>query len=324
MSILVYTQNWEGKFKKTSYELVSYASELAKVLNTSVVALTIGNVDDEEIKSLGKYGASKMLVFNNDKAKYLENKVYSSVIAQAASKEDAKAVILSHNFSGKALAPRLSVKLKAGFVSNVVELPSSLEPFVIKNRTFTGKAFSNIEVKSEIKILTLGNNSFKLIENNVEIATESFEPELSDSDFKTVVKDVNKVAGKILLTDAEIVVAGGRGMKGGEYWGPLEELAAELGAATACSRPVSDEGWRPHEEHTGQTGKIIAPNLYFALGISGAIQHIAGVSSSKFIVAVNKDEEAPVFDVADYGIIGDVHKVLPELVNAVKKFKSEQ
>jgi len=189
--------------------------------------------------------------------------------------------------------------------------------------TFTGKAETTIVVKSTVKIITLSQNSFEIIESTTDVIIESFNPELHDSDFQTEVKDVQKVTGKIILTDAEVVVSGGRGMKGPEHWSGIEELAELLGAATACSRPVSDEGWRPHEEHTGQTGKIIAPNLYFALGISGAIQHLAGVAASKVIVAVNKDHEAPIFEAADYGIIGDVHKVLPELIQAVKAFKAE-
>ncbi|MEZ5084372.1 MAG: electron transfer flavoprotein subunit alpha/FixB family protein, partial [Bacteroidales bacterium] len=227
------------------------------------------------------------------------------------------------NVSGKALAPRVSVKLKAGLVAGVCALPSTTDPFVIKKKAFTGKAFANVKVNSTKKVLTLSQNSFEISESDSNATMESFSPTFSESDFRTEVKDVTKITGKVLLTDAEIVVSGGRGMKGAENWGPIEELAGLLGAATACSRPVSDEGWRPHEEHTGQTGKIIAPNLYIAAGISGAIQHLAGVSSSKCIVAINKDNEAPIFEAADYGVIGDVHQVLPALVQAVKAFKAE-
>jgi len=208
-------------------------------------------------------------------------------------------------------------------VAGVSALPSGLDPFIVQKKAFTGKAFANVKVNSEKKILTLSQNSFGIQETEGAASIESFSPAFTDNDFRTEVKDVTKVTGKVLLTDAEIVVSGGRGMKGPENWGPIEELAGLLGAATACSRPVSDEGWRPHEEHTGQTGKIIAPNLYIAAGISGAIQHLAGVSSSKCIVAINKDNEAPIFEAADYGVIGDVHKVLPELIRAVKEFKAE-
>jgi electron transfer flavoprotein alpha subunit len=200
----------------------------------------------------------------------------------------------------------------------VTEIPSSVDPFVVKKKVFTNKAYANVVVKSPKKVLTLFQNSVDIVETGNNAQVESFTAELNDADFKTKVLETNKVTGKVLLTDAEIVVSGGRGLKSPDNWGPLEELATELGAATACSRPVSDEGWRPHEEHVGQTGKIIAPNLYFALGISGAIQHLGGVSSSKVIVAVNTDKDAPIFEAADYGIIGDVQKVLPEIVNGVK------
>ncbi|MCD4746520.1 MAG: electron transfer flavoprotein subunit alpha/FixB family protein, partial [Bacteroidales bacterium] len=199
----------------------------------------------------------------------------------------------------------------------------NLEPFTVQKKVFTGKAFANVIIKSQIKVLTLSQNSFEIIETENNANIESFTPELRDTDFRTEVKDITKITGKIILTDAEIVVSGGRGMKSSDNWGPIEELAELLGAATACSRPVSDEGWRPHEEHTGQTGKIIAPNLYIACGISGAIQHLAGVSSSKYLVAINKDNEAPIFETADYGIIGDVQKVLPDMIEAVKELKAE-
>ncbi len=323
MSVLVYTENWDGKFKKLSFELVSYANEIARQLNTTVNALSIGNVADDELAKLGNYGASKVLNANDDKLNQLDNQAYTKVIAAAAEKFGAKIIILSHNLTGKALAPRLSVKLKAGLASGVTALPSSYEPFTIPKKVFTGKAFANIAIKSDAKIISLSQNSFDVIETENKAEVENFAIEISDADIKTTVKDVQKVTGQIILSDAEIVVSGGRGMKGSEHWSGIEELAELLGAATACTRPVSDEGWRPHGEHTGQTGKVIAPNLYFALGISGAIQHLAGISSSKCIVAVNKDNEAPIFEAADYGIIGDVHKVLPELIAAIKAFKAE-
>lgn len=321
MSVLVIAETWDGKFKKLSFELVSYAHEIASKINTSVVALSIGNVTDDEFKKLAPYGATKVLSVNNEKLNGLNNQAYASVIAQAVAKENATIIVFSHNNAGKALAPRLSVKLKAGLVSGASALPSSYDPFTIAKKVFTQKAFTNVVVKTNIKIITLLQNAFGLIENPTNIAIEPFFPEVKDEELKTSVKESNKQTGKILLTDAEIVVSGGRGMKGPEHWGAIEELAQLLGAATACSRPVSDEGWRPHEEHTGQTGKVIAPNLYFACGISGAIQHVAGVSSSKVIVAINKDPDAPIFETADYGIVGDVHKVLPDIIAAVKAFK---
>ncbi len=323
MSVLVYTENWDGKFKKLSFELVSYASGIAKMLGTTVTTLSIGAVEQGELNKLGNYGANKIVEVKDDKLNHLINSAYSSIISQVAEKEGSQVIILSNNFSGKALAPRVSVKLKAGLVAGVSALPSSIDPFVVQKKAFTGKAFANVKVNSEKKVLTLWQNSYKVAEVENTVTIEAFSPALSDSDFRTEVKDVTKVSGKVLLTDAETVISGGRGMKGPENWGTIEELAGLLGAATACSRPVSDEGWRPHEEHTGQTGKIIAPNLYIAAGISGAIQHLAGVSSSKCIVAINKDNEAPIFEAADYGIIGDVQQVMPDLIQAVKEFKAE-
>lgn len=323
MSILVYTENWDGKFKKLSFELVAYASGIAKMLGTTVTALSIGSVEQDELKKLGNYGANKIFEVKDDKLNSLINSAYSSIIAQVAEKEGSQIIILSNNFTGKALAPRVSVKLKGGLVAGVSALPKSIDPFIVQKKAFTGKAFANVKVNSEKKVLTLSQNSYKITEGANAVTIESFSPTLSDNDFRTEVKDVSKVTGKVLLTDAETVVSGGRGMKGPENWVTIEELAGLLGAATACSRPVSDEGWRPHEEHTGQTGKIIAPNLYIAAGISGAIQHLAGVSSSKCIVAINKDNEAPIFEAADYGVIGDVQKVLPDLITAVKEFKAE-
>jgi electron transfer flavoprotein alpha subunit len=323
MSVLVYTENWDGKFKKLSFELVSYACGIAKMMNSTVTALSIGNVDQVELNKLGNYGADKIIEVKDDRLNSLVNGAYSSIISQVAGKEGAVVVVLSHNNSGKALSPRIAVKLKGGLVSGVSALPSGLDPFIVQKKAFTGKAFANVKVNAAIKVLSLSQNSTEITENTKSAAIESFTPELSDNDFRTEVKDVTKITGKILLTDAETVISGGRGMKSGENWGPIEELAALLGAATACSRPVSDEGWRPHDEHTGQTGKIIAPNLYIAAGISGAIQHLAGVSSSKCIVAINKDNEAPIFEAADYGVIGDVQQVLPALIDAVKAFKAE-
>jgi electron transfer flavoprotein alpha subunit len=321
MSVLVYTENWDGKFKKLSFELISYAHEIANKLGTTIVALSIGNVSEDGLKSLGNYGASKVLNCNNESLKWLDNQAYTSMIAQAVAKENANVIIFAHNNTGKALAPRLSVRLKAGLATGAAAIPTNLDPFTITKKVYTSKALGNIVIKTPVRIITLLQNAFGLIESKTDCAVETFNPEVNAAEIKTKVKEVNKVTGKILLTDAEIVVSGGRGMKGPENWGPIEELAALLGGATACSRPVSDEGWRPHDEHTGQTGKVIAPNLYFACGISGAIQHLGGISSSKCIVAINKDPDAPIFEAADYGIVGDVLKVLPELIAAVKELK---
>ena len=321
MPVLVYTENWDGKFKKLSFELVSYANGVAKMLNTTVTAVSIGKVDETELKKLGNYGANKIINISSDQLKTIDSQAYTSVISEITRKENASVVIISNNNSGKAIAPRLSVRLKAGIGSGVSRLPLNLNPFTVYKRTYSGNAFAHLVIKSDVKILTLAQNSYELIETTNNSTIENQEIKVDGSLLKTVVKDVQKQSGKILLTDADIVVSGGRGMKSPDNWSPLVELAALLGGATACSRPVSDEGWRPHEEHTGQTGKIIAPNLYIAVGISGATQHLAGISSSKYIVAINTDKDAPIFGAAQYGIIGDAMKVLPKLVEAVKEIK---
>jgi electron transfer flavoprotein alpha subunit len=321
MSVLVYTENWDGKFKKLSFELVSYATGVAKMLNTTVTAVSIGRVDESELARLGNYGANKIINVNNEKLLTLDSQAYTSIIAEISRKENAAVIIISNNNTGKALAPRLSVRLKAGVGSGVSRLPLNLNPFTVYKRTYSGNAFAHLVIKSEVKILTLAQNSFDLVESAWNATIENQNPTFDGSLFKTVVKDVQKQSGKILLTDADIVVSGGRGMKSADNWTSLVELANLLGAATACSRPVSDEGWRPHEEHTGQTGKIIAPNLYIAVGISGATQHLAGISSSKYIVAINTDKDAPIFEAAQYGIVGDAMKVLPKLVEAVKEIR---
>jgi electron transfer flavoprotein alpha subunit len=323
MSVLVFTENWDGKFKKLSFELVSYSAKLAEMLGTTATVLSIGNVSDDELSKLGNYGAKKIINLNNELLNTLDSQAYTAAIAEIAQKEGSKVVVVSNNNMGKSIAPRLSVRLKAAIGSGVSKLPISIEPFVVYKRAYSGNAFSHVALKSDIKIITLAQNSFELIETSNQASIEVASVAVDGSMIKTKVKDVQKQSGKLLLTDAEIVVAGGRGMKSPDNWSPILELAQLLGAATACSRPVSDEGWRPHEEHTGQTGKIVAPNLYIAVGISGATQHLAGVSSSKFIVAINTDKDAPIFEAAQYGIIGDAAKVLPALVEAVKEAKGK-
>ena len=321
MSVLVYTENWDGKFKKLSNELVSYASGVAGMIGGSVTALSIGNVDQDELSKLGAYGASGILSVA-DAPEGLDNQVYTAIIAAAMQKTGAKVLVMAQNNTGKAIAPRLSVRMKAGLASGVTALPESVDPLVITKKVFSGKAFAKVKILTDSAVLTLAQNSYEIVETGGSAAIEAFDPGVDVSGAKTTIKDVQKQTGKLLLSDADVVVSGGRGLKSGDNWGPVEELAEVLGGATACSRPVSDEGWRPHEEHTGQTGKIIAPNLYFALGISGAIQHLAGVSSSKCIVAVNTDKDAPIFEAADYGIVGDALKVLPELINEIKAAKA--
>ncbi len=322
MSILVYIENRDGKFSKGAFELVSFAARIAKDCNSSVVALSIGAVGNEELSKAGIYGASKVLSVGDPRLAALDNSAYTTVLEQAVKKEEASVIILASGFTGKAIAPRLSARLKAGLVPGAVAVPVSYDPFIVLKKTFNGKALAEIQVNTAIKIITLSPNSFGLHESPVSAEILDFQPVFSEKDFSTSVRSSEKQSGKVLLTEADIVVSGGRGLKGPENWGPIEELAGLLGAATACSRPVADEGWRPHAEHVGQTGKVIAPIVYFALGISGAIQHVAGVNSSKVIIAVNKDPEAPIFGVADYGIVGDVQKVLPDLIRAVKSFKA--
>jgi electron transfer flavoprotein alpha subunit len=321
MSVLVYTENWEGKFKKLSFELISYATGVARMLNTTVTSVSIGNVDEAELKKLGNYGANKVISVTNDQLSALDNQAYASVLSEISIKENAQIIVIANNNTGKAIAPRLSVRLKAGVGSGVSRLPLNLNPFTVYKRTYSGNAFAHLVIKSDVKILTLAQNSFDIAETQNNISIEHLNASVEDSLLKTVVKDVQKQTGKIVLTDADVVVSGGRGMKSPDNWPSLVELATLLGAATACSRPVSDEGWRPHDEHTGQTGKIIAPNLYIAVGISGATQHLAGISSSKYIVAINTDKDAPIFEAAQYGIIGDAMKVLPKLVAALKEIK---
>ncbi|MFA8436191.1 MAG: electron transfer flavoprotein subunit alpha/FixB family protein [Marinifilaceae bacterium] len=324
MSVIAFAKNWEGKFKNSSYELVSYTKELANRMNTRAIVVSIGQVDESELMVLGEYGADRIITVEDERLNYLNSRVYAEVIAQVARKESARVVVLTDNNSGKGISPRLSVQLKAGLASSVLDIPLSLDPFVVKKKVFSGKAYAHVRMDSEVKILSIAKNCFGRVKNSNQASIEKFIPELSEKFFKINVKSVEKSQEKIILTDADIVVSGGRGMKKSENWGPLEELADVLGAATACSRPVSDEGWRSHEEHVGQTGKVIAPNLYIAAGISGAIQHVAGVSRSKCIVAINTDPEAPIFEVADYGILGDAQEVLPRLTKAFKEAKVHQ
>ncbi|MDR6782441.1 electron transfer flavoprotein alpha subunit [Pedobacter africanus] len=322
MSVLVYVEQVDGKFKKSVFEAVSYAKAIADKQNSNLTAVSIGNVPDAELKELGKYGAAKVLNVSNEQLKNFVNQAYAAVIAEAAKKENADVVVLSNSFSGKGLAPRIAVKLKAGLVDGAVELPQ-LEggKFQVKKTAFSGKAFAVTELTSAVKVIALNPNAFGVKENAADAAIETFSPEIKSTDLAAIVKEIVRATNKISLPDAELVVSAGRGLKGPENWGMIEELAALLGAATACSKPVSDADWRPHSEHVGQTGIAISPNLYIAIGISGAIQHLAGVSSSKVIVVINKDPEAPFFKVADYGIVGDAFEVVPKLIEALKAHK---
>jgi electron transfer flavoprotein alpha subunit len=323
MPVLVYTENVEGKFKKSTFEVVSYAHAVAVQNNTSLTAISIGDVSQEELARLGKYGAVKILNVAGDKLKNFVNQAYASVIAEAAKKEGTDIVVLSNSFSGRGLAPRLAVKLEAGLADGAVSLPDQANgKFIIKKTAFSGKAFAIIELTSANKIISLTPNSYKVVEQGSVAKIEDFSPEVNASDLTAIIKEIVRSTDKVSLPDADIVVSGGRGLKGPENWGMVEELADLLGAALACSKPVSDAGWRPHSEHVGQTGIAVSPNLYIAIGISGAIQHLAGVSSSKVIVVINKDADAPFFKVADYGIVGDAFDVVPKLIAAIKEYKA--
>jgi electron transfer flavoprotein alpha subunit len=321
MSVLVYVEQAEGKFKKSVFEAVSYAKAIADHQNTNLTAISIGNVAEGDLKELGKYGAAKVLNVSVDQLKNFVNQAYASVIAEAAKKESANLVILSNSFTGKGLAPRIAVKLKAGLIDGAVEMPNFDGGFSVKKSAFSGKAFAITTLTSENKVIALNPNAFGVKENAVDAAIENFSPQIKSTDLTAIVKEIVRATDKISLPDAELVVSAGRGLKGPENWGMIEELASLLGAATACSKPVSDADWRPHSEHVGQTGIAISPNLYIAIGISGAIQHLAGVSSSKVIVVINKDPEAPFFKVADYGIVGDAFEVVQKIIAALKAHK---
>ena len=319
MSVLVYTESEEGKFKKIAFEAVSYAKGIANILGTSVIAVSInGNQTDQ----LGKYGASKVLSVSNDKLENFNASAYADVIAQAAKQEAANIIVISSSANCKYLAPLLAINMEAGYVPNAIELPSSVAPFKIKSNVFSNKAFANSEITTEKKLIGLAKNAFGVVENETSSIQENFSPAISEDDLLTKVTSLEKSNDKITIADADIVVSAGRGLKGPENWGMIEELAETLGAATACSKPVSDLGWRPHSEHVGQTGKPVSSNLYIAIGISGAIQHLAGVNSSKVKVVINSDSEAPFFKAADYGIVGDAFEYVPQLIEKLKEFKS--
>lgn len=321
MSILIYAETAEGKFKKIAFELASYAKKVAESLGTTVTAVTINT---EDVSELSKYGIDKVLKISNTKLAVFSAKAYADVIQQATQKENAKLVILSSTTDSLYLAPLVAVSLDAGFASNVVGLPINTSPFQVRRNAFSNKAFNITEISSDIKILGLAKNSYGIFESTSSLTTEDFKPMVDENDFGIKVESIEKGSGKVSIADADIVVSAGRGLKGPENWGMIEELANVIGAATACSKPVSDSGWRPHSEHVGQTGIAISPNLYIAIGISGAIQHLAGVSSSKVIVVINKDPEAPFFKAADYGIVGDAFEVVPALIKAAKEFKANQ
>jgi electron transfer flavoprotein alpha subunit len=319
MSVLIFLDHSDGQIKKSSFEALTYGVAIAKQLGTTAEALLLGTVNDD-LPALGKYGISKVNQANNESFNSPDSQVYAKAIAEAVLATGATVVVFSHNLTGKAVAPRVAARLKAGLVAGAVALPDTTNGFVVKKAVFSGKAFANVSINSPIKIISLNPNSYKTIvgEGTAELTQLNITPEMA----KVKITAVNKVSGEMPLTEASIVVSGGRGLKGPENWGIVEDLAHELHAATACSRPVADSGWRPHHEHVGQTGIQIAPDLYIAIGISGAIQHLAGVNRSKVIVVINKDPEAPFFKAADYGIAGDLFAVVPKLTEEIKKLHS--
>ena len=328
MSVLIFIDTTDGHVKKSSLEVLTYGAKVAEQLGTVAEGVVLGSVT-EDLAALGKYGVKKIHQVADDSLNHLDAQLYAKVIAQVAESTGAKVIIFSNNVDGKAIAPRLSVRLKAGLVSGAVALPdtSNARPddpvgrgFVVKKNVFSGKAFANISVSTDIKIIALSPNAYKTVAGDGTAEVVAFNATVDAA--KVKVTNTTKASGEVVLTEAEIVVSAGRGLKGPENWGMVEELAKVLHAATACSRPVADAHWRPHNEHVGQTGYAIAPNLYIAIGISGAIQHLAGVNRSKVIVVINKDPEAPFFKAADYGIVGDAFEIIPKFTAAITKMKA--
>jgi len=326
MKILVYIETFEGTVRKSALELLSYANDLKTLKKGSITALAGPQINDETITCLARYGADKILVIKGADKSYSISSSKAETIRQAAIKEGSEIVLFTGSVAGKALAPVVAAKLKAGMVPGIYTLPKSLEPFTINKKVFSGKAIATVTVKTPVKVLILLPNSFAVKENPVPAVTGEFPPGIAEpatAMFPGIrILDTIRTNDQTRLTEAGVVVSGGRGLSGRENWRYVEELAGLLGGATACSRPAYDEGWCPHDGYVGQTGKVISPNVYFALGISGAVQHLAGISSSRLMVAINKDPDAPIFKSADYGIIGDIQEVMPRLIEAVKNFKS--
>jgi len=316
MSVLVYAESEGGKLKKVAFEVASYGKSVADQIGAEVIAVTFNAIDAD---ALGNYGVSK--VMNIAAEGSFDAKIYASGIQQAAAEAGAKVVVVSSSADSRYLTPLLAIGLEAGYATNVVAAPSSLSPFTVKRSAFTNKAFTQTEISSDVKIIGVSNNAFGLVESATSCTVEDFAPALAGSTI--TVESVDKATDKVTIADAEVVVSGGRGLKGPENWHLIEDLADTLGAATACSKPVSDMGWRPHSEHVGQTGKPVASNLYIAIGVSGAIQHLAGINSSKVKVVINNDPEAPFFKAADYGIVGDAFEVVPQLIEKLKAFKAQ-
>lgn len=323
MAVLVFTESANGAFRKSNYETISYGAKVAAMLGTEAAVVCFENLNDDVLKSAGDYGATKIYRASNPVFEKFDAGLFAKAIMQVVEKMQADTVIFSFNYTGKAVAPLLAAMMNAGLLAGAIELPiMDGTNMKIRKNVFSGKAIANYSISSSKKIIALTPNTVAAEKTENKCTIENLELNFNDADRKVRVKEVVKASGKISLSDAEIVVSAGRGLKGPENWGMVEEMANILGAATACSRPVADIHWRPHEEHVGQTGLTVRPNLYIALGISGAIQHLAGVNGSKVIVVINKDAEAPFFKAADYGIVGDVFEVVPKLNEAFKKFKA--
>lgn len=312
MSILVYAENWNGKFKKSTFEVVSYAKEIAKTLNQELNAITIGEVIEEELKKLGTYGVKKVFKCSNIEKK--DDEAATNILEQIVN--DSEIIIFSQSYSSQIIAARLSVRIEAGLINNIIDIPSSFSPLIVNRKTFSSKAIETVEATTKKTILSISPNSYKIVESKEDIVAENIQG-IKKEKIKIIKQEATK--STISLSEAEIIVSAGRGLKNGDNWKMIEDLAALLKAATACSKPVSDMGWRPHSEHVGQTGKTVSPNLYIAIGISGAIQHLAGVNSSKVIVVINTDPEAPFFKAADYGIVGDAFEIIPKLTEEIRK-----
>jgi electron transfer flavoprotein alpha subunit len=319
MSVLIFVDQADGHVKKSAYEALSYGSKVAEQLGTTAHGIVFGTVSDN-LADLGKYGVATIHTVANEQLNTLDAQVYAKVIADAATAIQAQVVIFTQSQTGKAIAGRVAVRLKAGLVAGACALPNTNNGFTVKKTVFSGKAFANIAVTSAVKVISINTNSYGVFAGAGTADVVAFDATIPTA--KVTVTKVDKLVGELPLTEADIVVSGGRGLKGPENWGILLDLAKELNAATACSRPVGDAHWRPHHEHVGQTGVQVAPNLYIAIGISGAIQHLAGVNRSKVIVVINKDPEAPFFKAADYGIVGDAFEVVPKLTEAIKQLKA--
>jgi electron transfer flavoprotein alpha subunit len=317
MAMLVFVESAEGKIKKTSVEAVSFAYGMGQ----AVTAIALGAVEKSELEDLGKYGAQKVLHASDERLSQGIIQAYARVLEQAMKDENADVLILANSSLGTPVAARIAARIGASLASNVIELPNTTAGFVVKRSIYTGKAFAWVELTNQKKVITIRKNAAEMKEVGGPVQVTPYTASLSDADFATKITSSEKATGEVLLPEANIVVSGGRGMKGPEHWSILEDLAKTLHAATGCSKPVSDMGWRPHHEHVGQTGVKVAPQLYIAVGISGAIQHLAGVNSSKCIVVINKDPEAPFFKAADYGIVGDAFEIIPKLTEAIKAAK---